>query len=60
MQLSGEEVETAFVETAREQRNGDPFDWNRVALHLNERLADHLTGRARFMLRPAERRDGEQ
>lgn len=50
MQLSGEEVESAFVETAREQRNGDAFNWDRVALHLNERLADHLLGRARFML----------
>jgi hypothetical protein len=57
MQLSGEEVESAFVETAREQTNGEPFNWNRVAVHLNERLADNLVGRSRFMLpRPAEPR----
>lgn len=50
MQLTAEEVETAFVETAREQDGGE-FDWNRCALHLNERLADNLIGRSRFMLR---------
>lgn len=50
MQLNAEDVETAFVETAREQQNGEPFNWDRVALHLNERLADQITGRARFML----------
>lgn len=55
MQLTGEEVESAFVETAREQTNGAPFDWDRVALHINERLADNLVGRARFLLRD---RDG--
>ena len=50
MQLTAAEVEEAFVETAREQENGDPFDWERVAHHLNERLADNLVGRSRFML----------
>jgi hypothetical protein len=38
--LKADDVETAFVQTAREQHNGEPFNWQRVALHLNERLAD--------------------
>jgi hypothetical protein len=50
MQLNADDVESAFVETAREQVNGEPFDWTRCARHLNERLADHITGRSRFML----------
>jgi hypothetical protein len=36
--LTAAEVEAAFVETAREQVNGEPFNWQRVADHLNERL----------------------
>jgi hypothetical protein len=38
MRFSAAEVEAAFVETAREQVNGEPFNWQRVADHLNERL----------------------
>jgi hypothetical protein len=38
--LNPEQVEDAFIETAREQRNGEPFNWRRLAHHLNERLAD--------------------
>lgn len=38
--LSPDQVEEAFVETAREQVNGEPFDWRRLAHKLNERLAD--------------------
>jgi hypothetical protein len=46
MPLSGKDVEAAFVETAREQLSGEPFDWERCARHLNARQ-----GRgARFML----------
>jgi hypothetical protein len=46
MPLSGKDVEAAFVETAREQVSGEPFDWERCARHLNARQ-----GRgARFML----------
>lgn len=48
--LTAGDVEQAFIETGREQRNGEPFDWERLALHLNERLADHLVGRSRFLL----------
>lgn len=38
--LDAEQVEEAFIETAREQRNGEPFNWDRLARHLNEQLAD--------------------
>jgi hypothetical protein len=51
MRLNADDIEAAFVETAREQVSGEPFNWQRVALHLNERLADHLLGRSRFMLK---------
>lgn len=58
MQLTGEQVESAFVETAREQVNGQPFDWERAARHLNERIAVNLLGGSRFMLTRADHRDG--
>jgi hypothetical protein len=38
--LDAEQVEQAFIDTAREQRNGEPFNWRRLARHLNEQLAD--------------------
>lgn len=56
--LTAEDVEQAFIETTREQQNGESFDWARVALHLNERMADRLVGNSRFLLsapRRAER-----
>jgi hypothetical protein len=40
MRLSPDDIETAFVETVREQVNGEPFNWPKVAVKLNERLAD--------------------
>jgi hypothetical protein len=45
MRLTGEEIEQAFVQTASEQVNGQSFNWERVAVLLNERLADNLLGR---------------
>jgi hypothetical protein len=39
MQLAGNDVEAAFIEAAREQEGG-PFNWDRVAFLLNERIAD--------------------
>lgn len=38
--LNAEQVEEAFIQTAREQVNGEPFNWTRLATHLNEQLAD--------------------
>lgn len=40
MPLTGELVEEAFIQAARLQENGQPFDWVRLARLLNERLAD--------------------
>jgi hypothetical protein len=55
MRLTGEEVEQAFVATAREQVNGEPFNWQRCADHLNERLGDQAYARrAAFLLGPAK------
>lgn len=42
MPLTAETIEVAFVETAREQTNGQPFNWAKVAHKLNERLADEF------------------
>jgi hypothetical protein len=39
-QLTAKDVEAAFVETAREQENGEPFNWSRVAELLNRKAAD--------------------
>lgn len=50
MPLTAEQVEASFVETVREQENGEPFNWHRVAEHLNRRVADNRVGRARFLL----------
>lgn len=38
--LTAEQVEEAFIETAREQENGQPFNWLRLSRFLNEKLAD--------------------
>jgi hypothetical protein len=37
--LTADQVEQAFVDAAHEQ-DGGPFNWTRVAVLLNERLAD--------------------
>lgn len=39
MRLTAAEVEAAFIETAREQENGEAFKWDRVAQRLNKRLS---------------------
>jgi hypothetical protein len=53
MQLTGADVEAAFVATAREQVNGEPFNWSRAAELLNARLAEHRYQRAAaFILGP--------
>ena len=38
MPLTAKEVEQAFVDTASEQVNGEPFDWQRLTDKLNGRL----------------------
>jgi hypothetical protein len=38
--LTAADVEACFVETARVQINGEPFDWDRLARLINARLAD--------------------
>jgi hypothetical protein len=38
MRLTARDVEAAFVETAREQLNGEPFNWQRTADLLNKLL----------------------
>jgi hypothetical protein len=40
MPLTDKDVEEAFVETAREQRNGEPFNWQRTAEILNLKLGE--------------------
>lgn len=37
--LTGADVESAFVETAASQVNGEPFDWEGVADRINRRLS---------------------
>jgi hypothetical protein len=38
--LTASDMEAAFIETARQQTNGQPFDWARLAHIVNDRLAD--------------------
>lgn len=50
-QLAGTDIEAAFIEAARQQEGG-PFNWDRVALLLNERIADRRDQQPAFILVP--------
>ena len=51
MRLTGEEIEQAFVQAAGEQVNGEPFNWERVALLLNAVQLLRVNGEARIIER---------